>query len=71
MGTSWSRDPLGFQHAQHSRYFRKKGIFTNPQKAFAKQLITQLRAWQAAGEGIILFADMNEKVYMEKLACAL
>jgi hypothetical protein len=31
--------------AQHGRYFCKKGIFTNPRKAFAQQLVTQLQAW--------------------------
>ena len=54
--------------AQHGRYFCKKGIFTNPRKAFAKQLVTQLRAWRASGEGIIMFADMNKNVYTGKLA---
>jgi hypothetical protein len=49
-------------------YFCKKGIFINPRKAFAKQLVTQLRAWHASGEGIIPFADMNENVYTGKLA---
>ena len=48
--------------AQHDQYFRKKGIFTTPRKAFVQQVVTQLRAWRASGEGIILFADMNEKV---------
>jgi hypothetical protein len=54
--------------AQHVRYFCKKGIFTNPRKAFTKQLVTQLRAWRASGQGIIMFADINENVYTGKLA---
>ncbi len=54
--------------SQHQRYFRKKGIFTNPRKAFSTQLVTQLRSWRVAGEEIILFADMNENVYTGSLA---
>ncbi len=54
--------------AQHCHYFRKKGIFTNSRKAFARQLVTQLRAWRASSEGIILFMDMNKNVYTGKLA---
>jgi hypothetical protein len=38
---------------------------------FTRQLITQLRAWRAAGEGIILFADMNKNIYTGHLAQAL
>ena len=53
---------------QHTRYFRKLGIFQKPQKLFATQLVTQLKHWQAAGEEIILFADMNENIYTGSLA---
>jgi hypothetical protein len=53
---------------QHCWYFRKKGIFTNPRKAFATQLSTQLRAWRSSGEGIILFIDIDENVYTGNLA---
>jgi hypothetical protein len=61
----------GTMASKHHQYFRKKGIFTNPWKAFTKQLTTQLRAWRAAGKGIILFTDMNENVYTRRLTRAL
>ena len=48
---------------QHTRYFRKLGIFQKPWKLFATQLVTQLKHWRAAGEEIILFADMHENIY--------
>jgi hypothetical protein len=38
---------------------------------FINQLVTQLRAWQAAGEEVILFIDVNENVYTGPLAKAL
>ncbi len=54
--------------AQHVRYFWEKGIFHDPRKAFRRQLITQLKHWQAKGDEIILFADLNENVYTGQLA---
>jgi hypothetical protein len=54
--------------AQHQRYFRKKGNFNHPRKIFGKQLLTQLKAWRAAGDKIILFADLNENIYTGPLA---
>jgi hypothetical protein len=56
--------------AQHKRYFQKKGNFNKPRENFT-QLITQLRAWYAAGEEVILFIDVNKNVYMGPLAKAL
>ena len=53
---------------QHTQYFRKRGIFQKPWKLFATQLVTQLKHWRAAGEGIILFADMDENIYTGSLA---
>ena len=38
---------------------------------FSTQLLTQLRAWCAAGEEVILFIDVNENTYMGTLAKAL
>ncbi len=53
--------------APHVHYFQKKGIFHDPRKAFCRQLITQLKHWQAKGDKIILFADLNENVYAGQL----
>jgi hypothetical protein len=60
----------GMVAAQHKQYFRKKGNFNKPQEIFSIHLITQL-TWRAAGEEIILFIDVNKKVYMGTLAKAL
>ncbi len=54
--------------AQHERYFWKKGNFNKPQEIFSSQLITQLRAWLAVGEEVILFIDVNKNVYTGPLA---
>ncbi len=54
--------------AQHKRYFWKKGNFDKPQEIFSSQLITQLMAWRAAGEDVILFIDANENIYTDPLA---
>jgi hypothetical protein len=58
----------GMVASQHQRYFRKKRIFTNLWKAFTTQLDTQLCTWRAAGEKIILFANMDTSVYTGRLA---
>ncbi len=57
--------------AKNKCYFRKKGNFNKPQEIFRSRLITQLRAWHAAGEKVILFNDVNENVYTSPLAKAL
>jgi hypothetical protein len=57
--------------AQHKHYYKKKGNFNKPQEIFSSQLITQLRAWCAVGEEVILFIDVNENVYTGPLAKAL
>jgi hypothetical protein len=57
--------------AQYKRYFWKKDNFNKPQEIFSSQLITQLRAWRAAGEEVILFIDVNENIYIGPLAKAL
>ncbi len=57
--------------AQHKCYFWKKGNFNKPQDIFSTQLITQVRAWRAAGEEVILFIDANKNVYMGPHAKAL
>jgi hypothetical protein len=54
--------------AQHKWYFWKKGNFNKPQEIFSSQLITQLMAWRAAGEEVILFIDVNGDIYMGPLA---
>ncbi len=56
---------------QHEWYFWKKGNFNKPREIFSSQLITQLMAWHAAGEEVILFIDVNENIYMGPLAKAL
>jgi hypothetical protein len=61
----------GWVAAQHEHYFWKKGNFNKPREIFSSQLITQLMAWHAAGEEVILFIDVNENVYMGPLAKAL
>jgi hypothetical protein len=57
--------------AQHEWYFQKKGNFNKPREIFSSQLITQLMVWRAAGEEVILFIDVNEKIYTGPLAKAL
>jgi hypothetical protein len=57
--------------AQHERYFQEKSNFNKPQETFSSQLITQLRAWHAAGEEVILFIDVNKNFYRGPLAKAL
>ncbi len=57
--------------AQHKWYFWKKGNFNKPREMFSSQLITQLMAWHAAGEEVILLIDVNENIYMGPLAKAL
>jgi hypothetical protein len=61
----------GMVAAQHKHYFWKKGNFNKPREIFRSQLITQLRAWRAAGEEVILFIDVNNNIYMGPLAKAL
>jgi hypothetical protein len=56
--------------AQHKHYLRKKGNFKKPWEVFSTQLITQLRAWRAAGEAIIIFIDVNKNIYTVPLAKA-
>jgi hypothetical protein len=51
--------------------FWKKGNFNKPQEIFSSQLITQLMAWHAVGEEVILFIDDNENVSTGPLAKAL
>jgi hypothetical protein len=54
--------------AQHERYFRKKCNFNKPREIFSSQLITQLMAWHAVGEEVILFIDVNENICTSPLA---
>ncbi len=53
--------------AQHEWYFWKKGNFNKPREIFSSQLITQLMAWCAACEEVILFIDVNENIYTAPL----
>jgi hypothetical protein len=57
--------------AQHKRYFQKRGKINKPRVVFSTQLLTQLRAWQAIGEEIILLIDVNKNMYTGFLATAL
>jgi hypothetical protein len=57
--------------AQHEQYFQKKGNFNKPRTVFSRQLVTQLKAWQAALKEIILFMYYNENVYTGPLARSL
>jgi hypothetical protein len=57
--------------AQHERYSLKKDNFNKPWEISSSQLITQLRAWHAAGEEAILFIDVNKNVDTGPLAKAL
>jgi hypothetical protein len=61
----------GTVDAQHKWYFQKKGNFDKPREIFSSQLITQLMAWRAVGEEIILFIDVNETIYTSPLDKAL
>jgi hypothetical protein len=45
----------GTMAAQHEWYFGKEENFNKPQEEFSNQLVTQLRAWQDAGEEVILY----------------
>ncbi len=53
----------GMVVAQHEWFFWKKGNFNKPREIFSSQLITQLMAWRAAGEEVILFIDVNDNIY--------
>jgi hypothetical protein len=44
-----------------------KGNFDKTRKVFSMQLVMQLKAWQAAGEKIILFIDVNKKIALHPL----
>ena len=68
VGVQGNMKGQGTVATQHQRYFRKKGNFNCPRKVFGKQLITQLKAWRAAGDNIILFVDLNENIYTCLLA---
>jgi hypothetical protein len=61
----------GTAAAQHKYYFWKKGNFNKPQVIFNSQLITQLMAWRAVDEEVILLIDVNENIYTGPLAKAL
>jgi hypothetical protein len=56
--------------AQHKWYFWKNGNFIKPQDIFSSQSITQLMAWHAAGEEVILFIDVNKNIYTGPFAKA-
>jgi hypothetical protein len=61
----------GVVAAQHKCYFRKKGNFNKCWEIFSAQLITQLRVWRAASEGVILVIDVNKNVSTAPLSKAL
>ncbi len=65
---NWKQNGLmksrGTTAVQHEWYFWKKGNFNKPRDVFHTQLVTQLRAWQAAGEEVILFIDVNKNVFL-------
>jgi hypothetical protein len=61
----------GMVAAQHQCYFQKKGYVNKFQEIFRSQLITQLRAWHAVGEEVILLIDVNKNIYTGPLAKAL
>jgi hypothetical protein len=56
---------------QHEEFFQMKGTLYNLRKVFSVQLVTQLKAWQAAREEIILFINVNKNVYSGPFARAL
>ena len=58
----------GLVWAQKSWYFTNKGIFHNPRTIFYHQLTTLLKKWRWSGKEIILFRDINEHIYEERLA---
>jgi hypothetical protein len=58
----------GMVAMQHEWYFQKKGNFNKPWEVFSTQMLTQLRAWQAVGDEIILFIDVN-KICVHQSSC--
>jgi hypothetical protein len=56
--------------AQHKWYVWKKGNFNKPREVVSTQLLTQLREWQAVGNDVIYFIDVNKNVYIGPLSKA-
>ena len=59
---------LGTVYQQHKRYAQIAGLKEDPQQLFISDFISQLTAWQKAGERLLIFADMNEHIINGKLA---
>jgi hypothetical protein len=63
---------LGTTYQQQRRYFiTKKKDLTCPFILLSKYLVKQIKRWQAAGDGIILFMDHNKQVINRALGRAL
>jgi hypothetical protein len=41
--------------------------FNKPREMFSTQLLTQLRAWRAVGDVMIIFRDVNKNMYTRPL----
>jgi hypothetical protein len=53
------------QHQWH--HINKLNVLTCPREWFHKNLLQQMKQWQAAGEHLVLCLDANENIYRAKL----
>ena len=53
---------------QHLRYIQRNNLTSTPQDLLSDDLAKQISLWQAAGECLLIFADMNEHILMGPLA---
>ncbi len=59
---------LGTVYQQHQRHLiNKLNVLTCPRERFCKDLLPQMKQWQAAGERLVLCLDSNENIYRAKL----
>jgi hypothetical protein len=55
-------------YQQHQRHLINKfNVLTCPREQFCKDLLGQMKQWQAAGERLVLCFDANENIYRAKL----
>jgi hypothetical protein len=53
------------QHQWH--LINKLNVLTCPRERFCKNLLQQMKQWQAAGKHLVLCLDANENIYRAKL----
>ena len=59
---------LGTVYQQHQWHLiNKLNVLTCPREWFRKDLLRQIKQWQAAGKGLVLCLDANENIYRAEL----